>query len=88
MSFIRSEVFIVALNVCMLMLIVSLIFYILYILVYGCMLSAEAVLLNTFDECDIFEKAMDLSLRVHGHVKDDMFVSIDTVKCRSHFVFN
>ena len=31
------------------------------------MLSAEAVLLNTFDECGISEKAMDLSLRVHGH---------------------
>ena len=86
MSFIRSEVFIVALNVYTLMLIVSLILiYILYILVSCCMLSAEAVLLNTFDECDIFEKAMDLSLRVHGHVKDDMFVSIDTVKCRSRY---
>lgn len=85
MSFIRSEVFIVTLNFCMLMLIVSLIFYILYIVVGGCMLSAEAVLLNTFVECDIFEKTMDLSLRVHGHVKDDMFVSIDTIKCRSRY---
>lgn len=85
MSFIRSEVFIVTLNFCMLMLIVSLIFYILYIVVCGCMLSAEAVLLNTFVECDIFEKTMDLSLRVHGHVKDDMFVSIDTIKCRSRY---
>ena len=59
LSFIRSEVFIAALNFYMMMLIVSLIFHILYILVCVRMLSAEAVLLNTFDVCDIFEKTMD-----------------------------
>ena len=59
LSFIRSEVFIAALNFYMMMLIVSLIFHILYIPVCVRMLSAEAVLLNTFDVCDIFEKTMD-----------------------------